>query len=84
MAAITTLRISGIDPETYARLRLEATRHGRSVEAEARAILHARLAQGRSEGGLGTSIHERFASLGGGLALLGRSSEPPRAAPFEP
>ena len=84
MAAITTLRISGIDPETYARLRLAATRHGRSVEAEAQAILQARLAQGRTEGGLGTSIHERFASLGEDLALLGRSSEPPCAAPFEP
>jgi hypothetical protein len=53
------------------------------MEAEARAILQARLAQGRSEGGLGTRIHERFADLDGQLRIRGRIGESPRAARFD-
>ena len=40
---MATLTIRGIDPVTYARVRVEAARHGRSMEAEARAILQERL-----------------------------------------
>ena len=40
---MATLTIRGLDPVTHARLRVEAARHGRSMEAEVRAILHERL-----------------------------------------
>ena len=74
--------IRGLDPQTHARLRVEAARHGRSMEAEVRAILHERLAPGSAEQGLGTRIHQRFAALGE-LEIPDRASEPPRAAEFD-
>jgi antitoxin FitA len=80
---MTTLTIRGLDPETHARLRVEAARHGRSMEAEVRAILHERLAPGPAERGLGTKIHQRFASLAGELEIPDRGQEPPRAAEFD-
>jgi antitoxin FitA len=80
VSAISTLTIRGLDPEVHARLRIEAARHGRSMEAEVRAILQERLVPRHSERGLGSSIHERFAELGGQLQVPARGSEPPRAA----
>jgi antitoxin FitA len=44
-------------------LRVRAAEHGRSMEAEVRAILQAALASGAPERGLGTRIHKRFAHL---------------------
>lgn len=86
VSAATTLTIRGLDPETHARLRVEAARHGRSMEAEVRAILQDRLTPRNSERGLGSKIHERFADLEleGELPVPDRISEPPRAAVFDP
>ena len=84
MRTIATLTIRGLDPETHARLRIEAARHGRSMEAEVRAILTERLAPDSAERGLGSRIHARFADLEGELQLPDRSDEPPRAAVFDP
>jgi len=75
-----TLTVRGLDPETHARLRIEAARHGRSMEAEVRAILTERLAPGAAGRGLGSRIRARFAGLEGELQLPDRSDEPPRAA----
>jgi antitoxin FitA len=83
VGAIATLTIRGLDPETHARLRIEAARHGRSMEAEVRAIIEERLFPHDSGPGLGTRIHERFADLDGELQLPERDSEPPRAAVFD-
>jgi antitoxin FitA len=58
-----TLTIRGLDPETHARLRVEAARHGRSMEAEVRAILQERLALTSGERGLGRRIQARFHGL---------------------
>lgn len=80
---MTTLTIRGLDPQTHARLRVEAARHGRSMEAEVRAILHERLAPRSTERGLGTKIHERFRGLDGELQIPDRSRELPRAAEFD-
>jgi len=41
---VTTLTITQLDERTYARLRMRAARHGRSVEAEVRATLGAAVA----------------------------------------
>jgi antitoxin FitA len=79
---MATLTIRGLDPQTHARLRVEAARHGRSMEAEVRAILQERLATGSAERGLGTKIHERFAALGE-FEIPDRRSEQPRAAVFD-
>lgn len=68
---------------THARLRVEAARHGRSMEAEVRAILHERLATHEGERGLGSRIHARFQGLEGDLELPERSKEQPRAAEFD-
>ncbi len=80
---MTTLTIRGLDPKTHARLRVEAARHGRSMEAEVRAILQERLSPRSIQHSLGTRIHERFAGLDGELQIPDRSSEPPRAAEFD-
>jgi antitoxin FitA len=84
VSAAATLTIRGLDPETHARLRIEAARHGRSMEAEVRAILQERLTPRNSDRGLGSKIHERFAGLDGELQVPGRVNEPPRAAVFDP
>lgn len=80
MAALT---IRGIDEQTHARLRVEAARHGRSMEAEVRAILKDRFATPAPERGLGTRIHQRFAALGGMDLELPARNERPRAAEFD-
>jgi len=80
---MATLTIRGLDPETHARLRMEAARHGRSMEAEVRAILRERLAPGVGERGLGSHIRARFAGIEGDLELPERSGELPRAAEFD-
>jgi antitoxin FitA len=71
---MATLTIRGLDPVTHARLRVEAARHGRSMEAEVRAILREQLMQSTGERGLGSRIRARFQGLEGGLELPDRSS----------
>ena len=78
MASIT---IRNLDDDIKARLRLQAARHGRSMEEEARVILRQAVtpppATERSRGGLGSRIHAHFADLGGvDLELPPRDSAP--------
>jgi antitoxin FitA len=80
---MATLTIRGLDPVTHARLRVEAARHGRSMEAEVRAILQDRLMPSSVEHGLGSRIRARFQGLEGELDLPDRSTELPRAAEFD-
>jgi plasmid stability protein len=63
-----------------ARLRERAAAHGRSVEAEARAILEETLRTGGGAGRLGSRIQKRFAGLRGEELDLPARSDPPRAA----
>lgn len=83
---MTTLVIRGIDPETYARLRAEAARHGRPAEAEARFILQEKLMAGAGAGagggGLGSRIRARFQGFEGDMEIPGRNGELPRGAGF--
>lgn len=79
---MATLTIRGLDPVTHARLRVEAARHGRSIEAEVRAILRERLTLNSAERGLGSRIRARFQGLEGDLELPDRSSELTRPAEF--
>jgi plasmid stability protein len=64
MSATVTVR--QLDEETKARLRLQAARNGRSMEAEAREILRQALAKETAPHlGLVNSIRRRFSALGG-------------------
>jgi plasmid stability protein len=68
MTAMATLTIRNLEDSTKAQLRLQAARHGRSMEEEARAIL--RQAVGGSQPqppleGVGSRIQAHFARLGG-------------------
>jgi len=79
---MATLTIRGLDEEIHARLRIRAAQHGRSMEAEVRAILAECLAPHAPDFGLGSRIHARFAGLGGVDLDLPARDEPPRAAVF--
>ena len=70
---MATLTIRGLDPVMHTRLRVEAARHGRSMEAEVRAILHEHLMQGSDERGLGSRIRARCQGLECDLGLPERA-----------
>jgi antitoxin FitA len=62
---LASLTIRNLEPALKERLRIRAAHQGRSMEAEARAILESALAGGRSERSLFERIHGRFAAIGG-------------------
>ncbi len=70
---MSTLTIRQLDERTHARLRGRAAQHGRSVEAEVRAILDA--AVNVPEHNILLSLHESMAQAGGVDLQL-----PPRTA----
>lgn len=75
MASIT---IRKLDKQLKARLRVQAARHGRSMEEEARQILRAALTtETKQAEHLAEVIHKRFAALGG-VELPDLSREPIR------
>jgi antitoxin FitA len=80
---MASLTIRGLDPATHAQLRVAAAQHGRSMEAEVRAILHERFPATPPSRGLGTRIHERVAALGGAELELPGRTEAPRAPEFD-
>lgn len=77
---MATLTIRDVDEDLKARLRVRAARNGRSMEAEVRAILRSVLAESASRRGLGTSIHELFADIGGADLPQPPRTDTPRAA----
>ncbi|MDO5066408.1 MAG: toxin-antitoxin system antitoxin subunit [Propionibacteriaceae bacterium] len=60
---MATLTIRQLDDHTHARLRSRATQHGRSVEAEVRAILDS--AVGRPEQNILLNLHATMSETGG-------------------
>lgn len=78
MAAIS---VRDLDEDVTARLKVRAARHGRSMEAEVRAILTESLA-GDDDGrpNLGQAIRQDFAELGGVELELPARQDMPRAA----
>lgn len=70
-----TLTIRQLDERTHARLRGRAAEHGRSVEAEVRAILDA--AVNLPEQNLLVSLHASMAEAGGvDLVVPARTDQP--------
>lgn len=82
--SMATLMIRDLDEGVKARLRVRAARNGRSMEAEARAILGAALAEAITSRGLGTWIREHFADLDGVPVETPPRTDRPRAADFGP
>jgi antitoxin FitA len=73
---LATLVIRDLDPEVKARLRRRAAENGRSMEAEARAVLQEAVGSTRPSRGLGTFIHDEVAGPGGiELPIPARDSE---------
>jgi len=72
---MAVLTIRNLDEGLKARLRVQAARHGQSMEEEARSILRQSLAPDASAGGLGTRLIRRFQDAAGDLPL------PPRSLP---
>lgn len=62
---MSTMTIRNIDDDLKARLRVRAAENGRSMEAEVRQILRDAITRSGNEKGLGTLIHEHFATIGG-------------------
>lgn len=79
---MATLTIRGLDDETHARPRVQAARHGRSMEAEVRAILQDSLTPPPVARGLGSRIHARFTAIRDSEFDLPARGEAPRPADF--
>ncbi len=77
---MASLTIRNLDETIKADLRLQAARHGQSMEEEARQILRLALTCLKPEGGLGTRVAKRFAAVGGVVLDLTPRSKP-RSAP---
>ncbi|RFB81618.1 FitA-like ribbon-helix-helix domain-containing protein [Methylovirgula sp. 4M-Z18] len=77
---MASLTIRNLDETLKVRLRVTAAQHGRSMEDEARVILRAALMpQDEPQEHVATTIHRRFAALGG-LDLI----VPLRTVPRDP
>lgn len=62
---MASLMIRNLDETTKASLRLQAARHGHSMEEEARQILRMAVSTSSTGEGLGTRLQRRFSALGG-------------------
>lgn len=77
MAAVS---IRDLDDEVRERLRVRAAQHGRSMEAEIRAILTDAVSAPTDSTGLAQALLARFGDLGGVDLELPARSQAPRAA----
>jgi len=80
MAAVS---IRDLDDSVREKLRMRAARHGRSMEAEMRAILTAAVSDEQSRPGLFTALVGRFSQLGGVDLDPPSRTNRPRAAEFD-
>ncbi len=79
MAAVS---IRNLDDTVRERLRVRAAAHGRSMEAEMRAILVEAVREPADDEGLLDALAARFSELGGVELDLPPRSEAPRAVDF--
>ena len=77
---MSAVSIRNLDARVKERLRIRAARHGRSMEAEMRAILTEAVTEPEEAGGLFGALLDRFEALGGvDLDVPPRATQP-RAA----
>ena len=62
---MAALSIRGLDDEVRERLRVRAAQHGRSMEAEIRAILSDAVSEPNAAEGLFVTLRDRIGALGG-------------------
>lgn len=82
---MASLTIRNLDERTKAQLRIQAARHGRSMEEEARTILRNAVEASQPDAGgqgLGHRIQAHFAALGGVELELPERVSPPAPALF--
>jgi plasmid stability protein len=77
---MAALSIRDLGNSVKEKLRLRAARHGRSMEAEIRAILTAAVTDEAPRKDLFSALIERFSRLGGVDLDLPLRATPPRAA----
>ncbi len=77
MAAVS---IRDLDDDVRERLRVRAAHHGRSMEAEIRAILTEAVSEPSDATGLAQALLTRFGALGGVDLAVPARSQPARAA----
>jgi antitoxin FitA len=78
--AVSAVSIRNLDVRVKERLRLRAARHGRSMEAEMRAILTEAVSEPGEETGLLPTLLDRFGELGGVELDIPARTARPRAA----
>ncbi len=79
---MAALSILNLDDRVRERLRVRAGRHGRSMEAEIRAILEEAVRDPKESDDLFSTILDRFAEVGGIDLDLPPRGTPVRAADF--
>ena len=77
---MASMTIRNLDEKLKARLRVQAAKHGRSMEDEARDILRSALSTASSRASLVKSIRRKIETLGG-VELHIASREPMREEP---
>jgi antitoxin FitA len=80
MAAIT---VRSLDDDVKRRLRIRAAKHGRSMEAEARAILEDAVAEEDEPKNWLVAMHERCAEIGGVELDIPPRTSRPRVVEFD-
>jgi len=78
--SVAAISIRNLDDEVKHRLRIRAARHGRSMEAEIRAILEEAVSEPTTSDGLFTTLLDRLGAIGGAELDLPPRSTPVRAA----
>src|SRR6201986_4381932 len=79
---MAALSIRGLDETVKRRLQSRAASHGRSMEAEVRAILTDAVREPADSAGLFTAVLDRFGVLGGVELELPERTEPALAVDF--
>jgi len=77
---LAAVSIRNLDERVKERIRVRAARHGRSMEAEMRAILTDAVSEPREERGLFGALLDQFSGLGGVELEIPARSAQPRAA----
>jgi len=77
---VAAVSIRGLDERVKERIRVRAAGHGRSMEAEMRAILTDAVSEPVRDRGLFGALLDRFGGLGGAELEIPVRSARPRAA----
>jgi plasmid stability protein len=81
VVGVAAISVRDLDEDVAIRLKVRAARHGRSMEAEVRAILTDAVTAAEDEQfNLAEAVRERFAAIGGIDLDVPPRQETPRAA----